>query len=110
MEENMKEAFVNAMITALEGGCNYWAEEVRLLSRVKGDMSIEDWFDSGHAIKVLSNDDYEETYIVGHDTFFERVNKLFPDWAEVFSDENDHDAEDADQFFQFGLFGEVVYG
>ena len=106
----MKEAFINAMITALEGGCNYWAEEVRLLSRVKEDMSIEDWFDSGHVIKVLSNDDYAETYIVSREAFFHRVNTLFPDWAEVFSDEGDHDAEDADQFFQFGLLGEVVYG
>ncbi len=106
----MEEAFVNAMITALEGGCNYWAEEVLLLSRDRNEMSIEDWFDSGHVIKVLSNDDYAETYIVGHSTFFDRVNELFPDWTEVFSDEGNHDAEDADRFFQLGLLGEVVYG
>jgi len=106
----MKEAFVNAMITTLEGGSNYWAKEVSLLSRERNEMTIENWFDSGHAIKVLTSDEYAGPEIVSHSTFFERVNKLFPDWAEVFSDEGDHDAEDADVFFQLGLLGEVVYG
>lgn len=106
----MKEAFVNAMITALEGGSNYWAEEVSLLSKDRNEMTLEAWFDSGHGIKVVSSDDVSEIYIVGHSTFFDRVNELFPEWTEVFSDEGDYDAEDADQFFQYGLLGEVVYG
>lgn len=106
----MKKAFVNAMVTALEGGSNYWAEEVNFLSRSKDEMALEAWFDSGHSIKVVSGDDLSEIYITNYDAFFARVNELFPDWTEVFSDEGDHDAEDADRFFQFGMFGELVYG
>jgi hypothetical protein len=87
-----------------------WAEEVSLLSRDKNEMTIEAWFDSGHGIKVVSSDDVSEIYIVSHDAFFARVNELFPDWAEFFSDEGDYDAEDADQFFQFGMFGEIIFG
>lgn len=104
----MKEAFVNAMVTALEGGSNYWAEEVSFLSRRKDEMTLEAWFDSGKSIEVVSAED--GIYTVSHNVFFALVNKLFPDWTEVFSDEGDHDAEDADQFFQFGMFGELVYG
>lgn len=105
----MKEAFVNAVITAIEGGSEYWCEEIFFLSRNKDEMTLEAWFDSGHGIKVLSTED-EQTFIVSHGEFFARVNELFPDWTEVFSNEGDHDAEDADQFLQFGMFGEVVYG
>jgi hypothetical protein len=109
MEESMKEAFVNAMVTALEGGSEYWCEEVSYLSATRKQMSLEDWFESGKSLRVVFTED-EEIFLVSHDSFFARVNKLFPDWAEFFSDEGDYDAADADQFFQFGMFGEVVYG
>jgi hypothetical protein len=106
--KKMKEAFINAMVTALEGGSDYWCVELGFYNKDRNHMSMEDWFENGHAIIASRYDD--GVIIASRTQFFEDVNRLFPDWAEVFSDEGDYDAGDADQFLQFGMFGEIVYG
>lgn len=103
----MKEAFVNAMVTALEGGSEYWCEEVGFYDAKGKHISMEDWFDNGAIIRVYDGSEINSESRVA---FFQTVNRLFPDWEEVFSDEGDYDANDADQFLQFGVFGEVIFG
>lgn len=104
----MKEAFVNAMITAIEGGSEYWCSELSLLTITNKEMTIENWFDAGFQIRVKS-DENEEVYTVSHADFFNNI-KAFRNWETIFSDEGDYDAEDADQFLQMGVFGEVIFG
>ena len=104
----MKEAFVNAMVTALEGGINYWCDEVNLFDGKGAQMSIEDWCDHGSTIQVYYDDD--AILIEMQKAFFANVDRLFPDWEEVFSDEGNYDAADADQWMQLGVFGEVIFG
>lgn len=104
----MKEAFVNAMVTALEGGINYWCDKVTLFDAKGTQMSIEDWYDRGSTIQVYSDEDGTLTEM--QKAFFANVNRLFPDWKEVFSDEGNYDAEDADQWMQLGIFGETIFG
>lgn len=104
----MKDAFVNAMITAIEGGSEYWCEEIGFYNAEGKHMSYEDWFESGKTIKVYDGD---ATSVETRRAFFANVDRLFPDWKEVFGgEEGDYDASDADQFLQFGVFGEVIFG
>lgn len=105
----MKEAFVNAMVTALEGGSNYWCQELNLFDAKRAQISIEDWYDQGSTIQVYYDDD-AIILIEMREAFFANVDRLFPDWKEVFSDEGNYDAEDADQWLQLGIFGQVIFG
>ena len=103
----MKEAFINAMCAAIEGGSEYWCEEIGFYD-VKGKhMTMEDWFDTGSSIKVY---DGECSTSVNKEVFFSRATKLFQNWQEVFGGEEDYDAADADQFLQLGIFEDVIYG
>jgi len=104
----MKEAFINAMVTALEGGSEYWCEEIGFYNKDRNHVSMEEWFQIGHAVKASLQED--EVILTSRSQFFAHLNRLFPDWAEVFSDDGDYDAGDADMFLQFGMFGEIVYG
>lgn len=104
----MKEAFVNAMVTALEGGSNYWCQELNLFDAKGAQISIEDWYDAGASIGVCDDEDACTTET--REGFLQSVDRLFPDWGEVFSDEGNYDAEDADQWLQLGIFGQVIFG
>lgn len=103
----MKEAFINAMVTAIEGGSEYWCQELDFYDAKGVQMSMEDWFENGKTIRVNDGD------IVHTETrkaFFANIEQYFPDWKEVFSDDGDYDAGDADQLLQLGIFGEVIFG
>jgi hypothetical protein len=110
MEESMKEQFINAMVTALEGGSNYWCSELAFYDAKGVYMSMEDWFESGTTIRLQTEDEDDALYTVTREAFFDSVKQYFPDWEEVFNEDGDYDADDADQWLQFGVFGAVVYG
>lgn len=105
----MKEAFVNAMVTAIEGGSNYWCQELSFYDAKGVLMSIEDWFDAGVSIRVCDDEDAWTT--VTREVFFDRIKIYSPSWEEVFGDEDaQYDADDADQWLQLGIFGDVIFG
>ena len=103
----MKEAFINAMVTAIEGGSEYWCAMIGFYNADGKHMSYEDWFETGKTIRVH---DGEDAHTETRGAFFANVERYFPDWKEMFSDEGDYDAADADQFLQLGVFGEVIFG
>lgn len=104
----MKEAFINAMVTALEGGSNFWCQELNFYDAKGVQMSMEDWFDAGVSIRVCDDEDAWTT--VTREVFFDQIKMYRPSWKEVFGDEGDYDADDADQWLQLGIFGDVIFG
>ncbi len=117
----MKEAFVNAMVTALEGGSNYWCQGLNFYDAKGVQMSMEDWFDTGTSIRVCDDEDTWTT--VTREVFFDQVKMYRPNWNRLeqyfshggwekyFGDEDaQYDADDADQWLQLGIFGDVIFG
>ena len=117
----MKEAFINAMVTAIEGGSNFWCQELNFYGAKGEHMSYEDWFDAGVSIRVCDDEDAWTT--VTREVFFDQVKMYRPNWNRLdqyapdvgwekyFGDEDaQYDADDADQWLQLGIFGEVIFG
>lgn len=106
------------MVSAFEGGSNYWIEQVE---PIKGETDPNDnvvWW--GHEC-FWADPDFEVDIIVWEEDehatltpakILEGQQKMLNEhprhWADIIN-END-DAETADVFLQLCLFGEVVYG
>lgn len=102
------------MVTALEGGINYWCS-----SAVVTTQPIEDWKYASDVISLTNGvitltdtEDEDETWELTTEKFMNGLKLLMDD--SDFVDVNDmmdcHDAETADKLIQYALFGELVYG
>lgn len=104
--EFTKEMIKDLFISACEGGSSYWCLEVKPL-KDKGD-AYDSMF-SGW--KFLHDSKTNWGLVTKHD--IERGTQIFarkhPKRALSVIEEN-YDAEDADIFFQYCCFGEVIYG
>jgi len=118
------DSFENLIVTALEGGSNYWymldLENSVGIRRSKDDqrpmtmrIAAALYNDKSAAVIVLDTEDEEET--LGTLTY-QSVRKTlenFPSdhqWALDNVLNGDYDANDADIVFQVLVMGEVVYG
>ena len=115
-----KEDMLNLFITALEGGCNYWAmvdDTDTDISHCEGQSYSEKWFDAiwekGMSMPVV--DAEEPTDPLGKLDKAGMLNgmKLMAEgYTYHYSDfkEDNVDAYTADVWFQLALMKEVVYG
>lgn len=112
-----KEDFENLMVTALEGGIDYWGY-VRYEEGydVKNDKPYAEWLADllwDGKLKELEVVDVEDDAFLG----FFSIDRLFSNaskpsfknqWIKLIAEE--YDSYDADILFQSGVFNEVTYG
>ncbi len=108
------------MVTAIEGGSNYWVNSI-VLKEAKTPNRTEPWYanpalyeDAFH-IKVYEMDEEgqptEEHYIGQHGMrvgLEKMANKAPGHFTNIVSDQ--WDAETADVFLQYVVLGDIVYG
>ena len=122
-------------VTILEGGSNYWVDKIEhnLTARVYGNLDgsgIDTTFKSElpslkngehlmqnfevfvyHGADEFDSRIYSETVrIKTFDVIYDGIKLLSDDVKMTIMTNGDWDANDADQIFQLGVFGEVRYG
>jgi hypothetical protein len=108
--EITQEQITDLMVTALEGGINYWCDKV-----VVKQQPIEDW-EFASDIIGLTNGELNiyadgEILLLNKEKFINGVKKtiLWGEFKDVQDLVDNHDAETADVLIQFALFDEMVY-
>jgi len=101
------------MVTALEGGINYWCRKAKVVGEYLGECASEQISRGGSLIlyDAESNDRWELTlkkFLNGVKLYFEQGCHVQVEDNAI--DAGDIDANDADCIIQFALFGEVVFG
>ena len=101
------------MVTALEGGINYWCRRAKVVGEYLGEAASDQISRGGSLIlyDAESSDKWELTL----EKFLNGVKLYFEQGCHVQVEDNaieigDIDAGDADCIVQFALFGEVVFG
>jgi len=101
------------MVTALEGGINYWCDkaEIKLLPEGVDENTYASDIISLGGVLELHDDEAEEKYDLNLSKFLNGVkmvceNNGFGCGADLM---NAHDAVIADEIIQYALFGELQY-
>ena len=101
------------MVTALEGGINYWCRRAKVVGEYWGEAASDQISRGGSLIlyDAESSDKWELTL----EKFLNGVKLYFEQGCHVQVEDNaieigDIDAGDADCIVQFALFGEAVFG
>ncbi len=102
------------MVTAIEGGCGYWAHEIEVVDGT--DLYEPPYYADPHfycsPFKLALTDCEGDVHSINADTLakgWRLLNELYPRRALAVVDET-YDAEDADVFLQLAVYGEIVYG
>lgn len=102
------------MVTAIEGGCGYWAQELEVISGT--DLYEPPYYADPRfyvsPFKLALTDCEGDVHSIESDTLekgWRLLNQLYPRRALAVVEES-YDAEDADVFLQLAVYGEVVYG
>lgn len=101
------------MVTALEGGINYWCRRAKVVGEYLGEATSDQISRGGSLIlyDAESSDKWELTlkkFLNGVKLYFEQGCHVQVEDNAI--DTGDIDANDADRIVQFALFGEVVFG
>ena len=100
----------DAIVTALEGGINYWCDRARIHSGYVNDVMpneyLSDVFTRG--IPIILEVDAEE-YTLSSSMLNVSYSKYLSEIGRVY-DPNNADAVDADCLVQLAIFGDVKYG
>lgn len=99
--EISSEALKDIVITAVEGGINYWAM-VQNYSPKAGTVCVTLRDEPGKGCRPIGPDDILRGLKVCH--------QKYPHMFNAFMHDMHGDAETADVIFQCALFGELVYG
>ena len=101
------------MVTALEGGLNYWCRKAKVVGEYLGECASEQISRGGTLVlyDAESSDKWELTL----EKFLNGVKMYFEQGCHVQVEDNaidagDIDAGDADCIIQFALFGKEVFG
>ena len=101
------------MVTALEGGINYWCRKAKVVGEYLGECASEQISRGGTLVlyDAESSDKWELTL----EKFLNGVKMYFEQGCHVQVEDNaidagDIDAGDADCIIQFALFGKEVFG
>ena len=106
-----KQDLNDLLVTAFEGGINYWVEKVELdgewpkeSKKYLSDMLTEGFnlkiYEAEGEILTLTLDDFKKGVQI-----YEQIHE-----QDLESLMDDHDADTADFIVQYALFGEIVYG
>jgi hypothetical protein len=106
------------MVTALEGGINYWCGKARVKARPVGnpaDMYASDIISKGGILELSDAEEPDTKWELTKDKFFKGLSKYLsmePGKVEENGtiDPANLDANDADLIIQYALFDEQVYG
>lgn len=101
------------MVTALEGGINYWCRRAKVVGEYLGEAA-SDQISRGGSL-ILHDSESSDKWELTLEKFLNGVKLYFEDGCHVQVEDNridagDIDAGDADCIIQFALFGEVVFG
>lgn len=115
IEINIEDQHIDdLMVTALEGGINYWCRQVRVIKFPEGidDIIASDVISKGGELKLWDAEDDEETWILTLEMFLEGIKMYCIANGETNMDDlmDNHDACTADQIMQYALFKEIVFG
>lgn len=112
--EITEEQIKDVLVTALEGGSNYWYElDIKAPKGTPYEDYITQQVISGESIPVYDIEDEDEDRVPLGFINLENMERGFY----LYSKDRDlvylldgGDAEDADMWFQFTVMGEIVYG
>ena len=102
------------MVTALEGGINYWCRKAKIVSIPEGvddNVLASDLISKGGVLEMYdaeSNDKWEltlEKFLNGLKLYCEEYK--YTDMEDLI---DNHDACTADSIVQYALFNEIVFG
>ena len=111
-----KENINDLMVTALEGGINYWCGQVTVCKfpecvPIDGSIPMDEVIGEGGVLKLYDAES-NDTWELNKEKFLKGVEKTL-EWG-GFSDVEDmmdnHDAETADVLIQYALFDNIVFG
>ena len=103
----------NIMVAALEGGSNYWIDDVNVLKVPDGvDWKYaSDALASCGVLEITTQDEPLDKMELCHADIERGIRQAAQHHgATIEQFYNNHDANDADVALQFALFNEVVYG
>jgi hypothetical protein len=105
-EQELNQLIDDLLVTAFEGGSNYWIDHVEVVGGVYGGYA-SDQISMGREIAIYGEDGKwildRKKMIKGINAFLKHKGVKMDDLME------DHDAGDADDVLQFALFNELVY-
>ena len=103
------------MVTALEGGINYWCGKAypKLIPEgVDEGIFCSDLISKGGVVELTDAENEDEKWDLNLSKFLNGVKQYCEEYQ--ISDEQNlmemHDAETADHIIQYALFGELVFG
>lgn len=107
----------NILVTAFEGGINYWCPQVRGFSGVKEETYygypsdiFETYPDTGF-IQVAVEDMDRDAYTLTLENILKAIKRYLKEGLLQYGTEIDEiDAAEADIIVQYALFDELVYG
>lgn len=112
MPKISNQQIADLMVTALEGGSNYWIDRVEPRYTCHHDYSEPQNYGPDMVERALFAEDDDTPYLL-NDEAIQNGLRLMPTlcphhWADVVND--NVDADTADVFLQLCVFGELVYG
>jgi len=111
-DEVQTQDMADILVTAFEGGINYWCGGVKILENPADVDWASDVVAHGGKLELWDVEDPDEKWILDQ----EKLLKGFAEgmkWGKYGSVEemmDNHDAETADVIVQYALFDEIVFG
>jgi hypothetical protein len=107
-----KEFIADLMVTAFEGGINYWCQEVRVPNFPEGCKYASDVVAAGGDVVLITDDFPPKTLNLealknGLQKMVDHPNPRYK--QQVLESLEDYDVDFADNAVQFAAFGEQVY-
>ena len=100
------------MVTAFEGGINYWCGKVEIISNPADKDWASDVVAFGGELRLTDVEDDTEQWTLTLPKLLAGLSKTL-DWGNFKDVEelmDSHDAETADVLVQYALFDEIVFG
>jgi hypothetical protein len=99
------------MVTALEGGINYWCARCTIWTNPENAEYASDVISGGGSLKLYEKDDPGSYKILNQPRLLDAI-ATYCSRESISAKEmyENHDAEVVDQIIQYALFGEIVYG
>jgi len=117
-----KEDIIDILVTALEGGSNYWYFIPTIpngVREIKNEMGITTTEAIGQYVLkggyVQINDAEDEEEVLGNidmDGLLDAIQKIKTDYPNIYENiiDEEYDSEDADAFFQIAVMGDITFG
>jgi hypothetical protein len=100
------------MVTALEGGINYWCGSAKIIDNPANTEWASDVVAHGGKLELTDVEEPDEKWILDQEKLLKGFAKGM-EWGNFATVEDlmdSHDAETADVIVQYALFDEIVFG